>query len=81
MNEVFTHGTPMSSAYKELQPASFLLTLSIGAQVLAGNEHTCSLFRHVTSSQDELLADHSGEARGRIMQSVLKEAACQSQAG
>lgn len=51
------------------------------AQVLAGNEHTCALFRHVTSSQEELLSDHSGEVRGHIMQSVLKEASSNPQAG
>lgn len=55
-------------------------TFVICDQVLAGSEHTCALFRHVTSSQEELLSDHSGEVRGRMVQSILKEAATLPQA-
>ena len=48
-------------------------------QVVASNQHTRMLFRHVTHTQHSLLADQTGAVRGRIVHAVLKEAALQPQ--
>ncbi|DBA80626.1 TPA: hypothetical protein ACH3X1_007876 [Trebouxia sp. C0004] len=47
--------------------------------VVASNQHTRALFRHVTHTQQALLADQTGVVRASIVLAVLKEAAVHPQ--